>query len=54
MHARTHAPTHSLTHLPSSPRSYPRLEAALDWLLSAYKFLFPFLVGGGRGWDGLV
>lgn len=26
-------------------RSYPRLESALDWLLSIYKFVFPFLVG---------
>lgn len=25
-------------------RSYPRLESALDWLLSVYKFVFPFLV----------
>ncbi|PRW20410.1 Heat shock 83-1 [Chlorella sorokiniana] len=25
-------------------RSYPRLESALDWLLSIYKFVFPFLI----------
>ena len=27
-------------------RSYPRLEATLDWLLAIYKFVFPFLVRG--------
>lgn len=42
----------------SSPRcrSYPRLEGLLDWLLSIYKFAFPFLIismvarlSGGNG-----
>ncbi len=40
-------------------RSYPRLEGLLDWLLSIYKFVFPFLVisavaklsGGDHGSD---
>ena len=36
-------------------RSYPRLESALDWLLSIYKFVFPFLVGGAAvNAEGLV
>lgn len=32
-------------------RSYPRLEGVLDWLLSLYKFVFPFLVRAtAAGW----